>query len=144
MLFRSAAGYAEALATAGIDADAELVAPGGFTEEGGSEAARALLDARPQTSAIFAANDLSALGAINAITATGRRVPYDVSVVGFDDLRLSAFLSPPLTTIHQPAHEIASRATEILIDLTRGREVRKMRYVFEPRLVVRASTSAFR
>ncbi len=137
-----AAGYAEALAAAGIDPDRRLVAPGGFTEEDGSDAARTLLDASPRMTAIFAANDLSALGAINAISATGRRVPDDVSVVGFDNLRLSAFMSPPLTTIHQPAHEIASRATQILIDLTRGRDVRQMRYVFEPKLVVRASTAA--
>ena len=135
------AGYTETLAAAGVDVDDRLVAVGGFTEEGGYDATRALLAGMPGLSAIFAANDLSALGAINAIAATGRRVPDDVSVVGFDDLRLSTFMSPPLTTIHQPAHEIATRATEILIDLTRGRTVRKLRYVFEPKLVVRASTS---
>lgn len=137
-----ATGYTKAIAAAGVDPDEGLIAVGGFTVEGGYEATQALLAARPQVSAIFAANDLSALGAINAIAATGRRVPDDVSVVGFDDLRLSAFMSPPLTTIHQPAHEIASCATQILIDLTHGREVRKLHYLFEPKLVVRASTSA--
>jgi LacI family transcriptional regulator len=67
-------------------------------------------------------------------------VPEEISVVGFDDLRLSAFTSPPLTTIRQPAGEIARRATEILIDLTLGKRVRKLRHLLEPTLVVRAST----
>jgi alanine racemase len=61
--------------------------------------------------------------------------------VGFDDLRLSAFTSPPLTTIHQPAIEIARRATEILVDLIRGRSVHRLQYLLEPRLVVRSSTA---
>ena len=68
-------------------------------------------------------------------------MPEDVSVVGFDDLRLSAFTSPPLTTVRQPAFEIAQRATEILIGLTRGEEVSQMRHLLEPALVVRGSTA---
>jgi DNA-binding LacI/PurR family transcriptional regulator len=69
-------------------------------------------------------------------------VPDDVSVVGFDDVRIAAFINPPLTTVHQPAAEIAQRATELLIALIHGREVAQRRHVLEPRLVVRASASA--
>ncbi len=134
-------GYREALAAAGVTADPRLVAAGHFTEEGGYEATRALLESGVELSAVFAANDLSAIGVVNAITESGRGVPADVSVVGFDDVRLSAFTSPPLTTIQQPAAEIAQRATEILIGLIHGRKVRKLRYVLEPKLVVRASTA---
>ena len=136
------AGYWEALVNAGIEADPRLVAEGRFTEEGGYAAARALLDASPDVTAIFAANDLSALGVLHALAESGRRVPDDVSVVGFDDLRLSAFTSPPLTTIRQPATEIATRATELLLDLTRGNPVPQMLHLLEPTLIVRASTAA--
>lgn len=134
-------GYRGALLDAGIEPDPGLVAEGRFTEEGGFEAARSLLAASPDLTAIFAANDLSALGVLNAIAESGRRVPDDVSIVGFDDLRLSAFTSPPLTTVKQPADEIARLATEILIGLTRGEQVRQMRHLLEPSLVVRSSTA---
>jgi LacI family transcriptional regulator len=134
------AGYREALAEAGIEPDPALVAVGSFTVEGGYEAAKSLLaDGSP--TAIFAANDLSAIGVINAIVESGRRVPADVSVVGFDDLHLSAYTTPPLTTIHQPALEIAERATQLLLDLSNGRKVRRFRHVLEPALVVRGSTA---
>jgi DNA-binding LacI/PurR family transcriptional regulator len=101
---------------------------------------RALLDGADLT-AVFAANDLSAVGAVSAIVESGRRVPEDVSVVGFDDLRLSRYTTPPLTTIHQPAPEIAERATQLLLDLAAGREVPQVLHMLEPELVVRASTS---
>jgi DNA-binding LacI/PurR family transcriptional regulator len=136
------AGYRDALTDAGLEVDFDLVGEGRFTERGGHDAARALLERNPDVSAIFAANDLSALGVLNAIVETGRRVPDDVSVVGFDDLRLAAYTSPPLTTIHQPGVEIAKLATEILIGLTQGRRAERMRHLLEPRLVVRGSTRA--
>ena len=136
------AGYREALAAAGVREDPRLVATGDYTEEGGRGATRALLDAGAEFSAVFAANDLSAIGAMRALAERGRRVPKDVSVVGFDDVHISAFINPPLTTVHQPAAEIAQRATELLIALIHGREVAERRHVLEPRLVVRASTSA--
>jgi DNA-binding LacI/PurR family transcriptional regulator len=134
------AGYRDALADAGLPVDFQLVEEGRFTDEGGHDAARRLLDREPELTAIFAANDLSALGVLNAVAETGRRVPEDVSVVGFDDLHLSAYTAPPLTTIRQPAAEIARLATEILIALTRGEEAEEMRHLLEPELVVRAST----
>jgi LacI family repressor for deo operon, udp, cdd, tsx, nupC, and nupG len=135
------AGYRDALADAGITANPGLVADGRFTEEGGYDATRELLDRSPDFTAVFAANDLSAIGVLHALAESGRRVPDDVSVVGFDDLRLAAFTVPPLTTIRQPALEIAQRATEILIDLTRGKHVEKLRHLLEPSLVIRSSTA---
>lgn len=134
-------GYREALADAGVTADPRLVASGDYTEEGGYEATRALLESGVEFSAVFAANDLAAIGAVSMITESGRRVPADISVVGFDDIHISAFIPPPLTTIHQPAIEIAQLATEILIALIQGREVRHGRHLLEPKLVVRASTA---
>jgi DNA-binding LacI/PurR family transcriptional regulator len=135
------AGYRDALDAAGIEADDRLVAAGDYTEDGGHAAARALLDAGVEFTAMFAANDLSAIGAVSAITETGRRVPDDISVVGFDDIHIAAFTVPALTTIHQPAAEIAQRATELLIGLIQGEDVDERRHVLEPRLVVRASAA---
>jgi len=134
------AGYRDALSGAGLPVDFQLVEEGRFTDDGGHDAARRLLEREPGVTAIFAANDLSALGVLNAVAEAGKRVPDDVSVVGFDDLHLSAYTAPPLTTIRQPAVEIATLATEILIGLTKGREVEEMRHLLEPELVVRAST----
>jgi DNA-binding LacI/PurR family transcriptional regulator len=134
------AGYREALAEAGIEPDPALVAVGSFTLEGGYHAAMSLLAGGCPT-AIFAANDLSAIGVISAIVESGRRVPADVSVVGFDDLHLAAYTTPPLTTIHQPALEIAERAIQLLLDLSNGRKVRRFRHLLEPALVVRGSTA---
>jgi DNA-binding LacI/PurR family transcriptional regulator len=136
------AGYRDALADANLPLDFELVEEGHFTDEGGHDAARRLLDRHPELTAIFAANDLSALGVLNAVAETGRRVPDDVSVIGFDDLHLSAYTAPPLTTVRQPAAEIATLATEILIGLTRGQQAEEMRHLLEPELVVRESTRA--
>jgi LacI family transcriptional regulator len=115
---------------------------GSFTEHGGYQATATLL-ARDVT-AIFAANDLSALGMLSALTGSGRLVPGDVSLVGFDDLRLAAYTSPPLTTVHQPAREIGDRATQLLFELSGNGRVVVAVYLLEPRLVVRSSTAPLR
>jgi len=133
-------GYFEAHANAGLLPDPALLAAGSFTEEGGYRAARALLDSSVRFTAVFAANDLSALGVVTAVAESGRRVPEDVSVVGFDDIRLAAYTSPPLTTIRQPAAEIARLATELLMGLTQGKQVEVKRHLLEPELVVRRSS----
>jgi LacI family transcriptional regulator, galactose operon repressor len=136
------AGYRDALTAARIEPDFDLVEEGRFTEEGGHDAARSLIERHPDVTAIFAANDLSALGVLNALAENGRSVPDDVSVVGFDDLRLAAYTSPPLTTVRQPGVEIARLATEILIGLTEGQPAQRMRHLLQPELVLRASTRA--
>jgi LacI family repressor for deo operon, udp, cdd, tsx, nupC, and nupG len=134
------AGYRESLAAAGNDPDPELEAPGDFTEGGGHAAMRALLESGARFTAVFCANDLSAIGALNAVLSSGRKVPFDLSLIGFDDVRLAPYTSPPLTTIHQPAAEIGRYATELLLDLIRGGQPRSMHRVFAPTLVVRGST----
>jgi DNA-binding LacI/PurR family transcriptional regulator len=134
------AGYLEALQRAGIAPDPALVAQGDFTEAGGHAAMRALLESNARFSAVFCANDLSAMGALGSVLSSGRKVPLDLSIVGFDDVRLAPYTSPPLTTIHQPAAEIARYATELLLALIRGEHPETMRRLFAPTLVVRAST----
>jgi DNA-binding LacI/PurR family transcriptional regulator len=134
------AGYREALHGAGIEPDPSLVAPGDFTEAGGHAAMRVLLESGARFTAIFCANDLSAMGALNSVLSSGRKVPLDLSIVGFDDVRLAPYTSPPLTTIHQPAAEMARHATELLLDLIGGKQPTEMRRLFAPTLVVRGST----
>jgi DNA-binding LacI/PurR family transcriptional regulator len=134
------AGYRGALEAAGIEFDPALVEAGDFTEGGGHAAMQRLLESGHRFSAVFCANDLSAMGALNAVLSSGRRVPLDLSIVGFDDVRLSPYTSPPLTTIHQPAAEIARYATELLLDLIAGRTAPVARRLFAPTLVVRGST----
>jgi len=138
------AGYQEALAAAEALADPRLVVAGDYTEEGGVRAIRALLDGGASFSAVLASNDLSAIGAIRALAERGLRVPEDVSVVGFDDIHISAFINPPLTTVHQPAAEIAQRATELLVARIRGEDVADRRHLLEPTLVVRDSAAPLR
>jgi LacI family transcriptional regulator, galactose operon repressor len=134
-------GYESALATAGVQADPALVAPGGFTETGGHDAMTALLAVAPELTAVFAANDLSAIGAMNAIVGSGRSVPGDVSIVGFDDLRLARYTSPPLTTVRQPADVIARHSTELLLGMIAGQRPRQMHQLFAPELILRSSTA---
>jgi DNA-binding LacI/PurR family transcriptional regulator len=136
------AGWTEALQAAGVEPDPALVAAGGWTEEDGFRATQALLESGAPFTAVFAANDLMAIGVLTALAQAGRRVPEDVSVVGFDDLRLAAYSTPPLTTVHQPAAEIARRATAILLELVAGETPAQTKLLLEPELVVRASTAA--
>ena len=134
-------GYEEELRRLGVEVDPTLVVAGDFTEAGGYRATQELLERGAAFTALFAANDVSALGALRALNESGRRVPDDVSVVGFDDLWLAAYLTPPLTTIRQPLTEIGRRATELLIDVLQGkRRPRRVRHILRPELVVRGST----
>lgn len=107
------AGYREAMAQAGL-ADRIVVAEGHFTEEGGRLAARQLLDQSPGTTAMFVANDLSALGALAALQEADLRVPEDVSIIGFDGMSLAALGTLGLTTMAQPLEEMGREAAEHL------------------------------
>jgi DNA-binding LacI/PurR family transcriptional regulator len=94
-------GYARALREAGCDVDPALVSYGDYTGEAGYAQMRDLLEQSSDIDGVFACSDLMAIGAMEAIREQGRRVPEDVAVVGFDDIQLAAYCSPPLTTIRQ-------------------------------------------
>lgn len=106
-------GYHRALSRAGRDAGA--VAFGNFTRISGETAMTALLERDPTIDAVFAANDMMAIGALRALRAAGRRVPEDVSVVGYDDIELAQHTEPALTTVHQPVVDQARTMTELLL-----------------------------
>ena len=116
---------------------------GRFTEEGGAAAADELLDRHPDLTALFVGNDKMALGALQRLGERGVRVPEDVSVVGFDDLRYASWVRPPLTTVHLPLYEVGQLACERLIERVRGR-AEPVREVLPPHLVLRKSTGLVR
>jgi LacI family transcriptional regulator len=111
-----------------------------YTIDGGREAARDLLEHEPDVTALFCANDLMALGALEAARALGRAVPGDLSLVGFDDIFVAALVSPPLTTIRQPLARLGKEAAELAIDLIEGNATGPERRVLPVELVVREST----
>jgi LacI family transcriptional regulator len=98
-----------------------IVLHGKFNFEGGAELARKLLDAHPDVTAIFAANDVMAFGVVQAVLDRGLRIPEDLSLIGFDNIGFSAVVHPPLTTIHQPKYEMGSAAVDILLRLARDK-----------------------
>lgn len=132
-------GYRLALAAAGLDAAPELVAEGAFDAPSG-HAAMAQLLARTPFDAAFVASDVVALGAIGALREAGRRVPDDVSIVGFDDIPLAAYFDPPLTTVRLPAYELGHAAGRALLERIADREI-PPRTLLPTELIVRASTA---
>ncbi len=92
--------------------------------------------------ALFAYNDISAVGAIRAIKETGLRVPEDISVVGFDDIREAAYHLPSLTTVRQPLRKLGEMAAKILMQRIEGQEAYPSQVFVDPELVIRESSSA--
>lgn len=113
------AGYREAFAGAGMDPDMAPVVEGNYHQKSGLELARRLLDVAPdeRPTALLCANDLMAVGALEYVRSVGIEVPRQLSVVGFDDVPFAIALTPRLTTVRQPAHDMGSRAATLLFDL---------------------------
>lgn len=122
------------------DEAAALVITTLWTLEGGHSAALRLLE--QGATAIVGASDLMALGAIRAVRSRGRRVPEDVSVVGFDDSPLIGFTDPPLTTVRAPVDAMSHTAVQSLLEAIDGREIPSSEYLFGSELIVRGSTAA--
>jgi LacI family transcriptional regulator/LacI family repressor for deo operon, udp, cdd, tsx, nupC, and nupG len=119
-----------------------VVAPGTEASDEEDVAAGAsllprLLDA--SVTAVFCYNDMVAIGVLIACQEQGIAVPQALSVVGFDDIRMASYVSPPLTTIHQPKVELGHLATEVMLDLLHNRPTKN--HVLQPTLVIRDSTS---
>ncbi|WP_433498339.1 LacI family DNA-binding transcriptional regulator [Sphaerimonospora sp. CA-214678] len=134
-------GYRSALEDAGLPVEAELTVRTGLTMEGGHTAALDLLNLPRPPTAIFACNDLQAVGVYQAARALGLGIPTDLSVVGFDDLPIAALVDPPLTTVHQPLTEMAAAATELALALGRGEENPRVGLELATTLTVRKSTA---
>lgn len=134
-------GYRETLAAYGIPVDEELIRGGDFEEEGGYRSMKDLLRISPPITAVFAASDLMAVGALQAIKESGSRVPEDIAVVGFDDIPLAKLTSPSLTTVAQFQDLMGQRAAEMLFARLNGTAPEAGRREEMPyELIVREST----
>lgn len=133
------AGYRQALDEHDVAFDPDLVATGDFTEHSGQVAMATLLGTAPDLDAVFASSDLMAAGALRELQSTGRSVPGDVAVVGFDDAPVARHTDPQLTTVHQPVEEMGRSMVDLLVDLIEGRRDGD-HVVLAPHLVVRASS----
>ena len=109
--------YEQALRKAQLRIDRDLVTSGDFSCESGIRATEGFLASGKRFSAIFCANDEMAIGAMQALRARGLRVPQDVSIVGFDDIRFARYTDPPLTTIAQPKDDLGKEAMTALLEI---------------------------
>ncbi|MEO3755401.1 LacI family DNA-binding transcriptional regulator [Streptomyces sp. B6B3] len=134
-------GYRAAMDIGGAPVDETLVRVAGFRVEDGIAATRELLRLPEPPTAVFACNDGAALGVYRAAAEAGLRVPRDLSVVGFDDLFPSNWLTPPLTTVRQPLAAMAASAAAMAVALARGDDLDQKRVELSTELVVRDSTA---
>jgi DNA-binding LacI/PurR family transcriptional regulator len=123
------AGWRRACAEAGLSAGDDLVADGEFLESGGHRAGQQLLDSGRKFTAVFAANDMSAIGFLALCAQRSIRVPDDISVIGFDGIQLARYTTPALTTVAQPILKLGQLAGELLLELTRDSATRKTHLV---------------
>jgi LacI family transcriptional regulator len=135
------AGYRRALSDAGIPLDPALIGVGRYELEATRESARVMLTGDSRPTAVFAANDLSAIAVIDVAHQLGLRVPADLSVVGFDDVPEATRRALPLTTIQQPMRRLGAVAAEMVFTLLSGGEIDEMNVILPTRLVVRATTA---
>jgi LacI family transcriptional regulator len=135
------AGFLKAHKARAIKVDRDLLVPGGFDVSDGQRGVTELLRLRKPPTAIVAANDLVAIGALNALRHLNKRVPEDVAVVGYDNIRMAELFNPPITTIAQPLYRMGESATQAILarinepDLT-GEMIR-----FETELLIRGSSA---
>jgi len=132
-------GYKQAMKTYGLEIDPLLITEGDFYYKTGYDLMLKLMSIDNPPTAVFAANDEMAIGAIKAIQSQGLKVPEDIAIVGFDNIEMSVIFSPSLTTIGQPMHKIGEKAMNLLLDLIRGKKLRKNQFVLDDKLIIRES-----
>jgi LacI family transcriptional regulator len=135
-------GFAAKFAEAGHPIRADRVRPGDFTVERGVAGVQEALDAGIEFDAVFAHNDLSAIGAMQGLLDRGKRIPQDVAVVGFDDIPTAAHTQPSLTTVHQPAREMGEAAARTLLAHFEGTPLPDRPTVIPASFTIRGSTVA--
>ncbi len=134
-------GYRQAMVEAGIDNRLQLVYYGAFTQSSGYEMAQQVLNVNPRPTALFAANNLIAIGALKAVRDARLRVPEDIAMVSFDDLPANLLISPFFTVAVQPAYEMGQKATQLLLARLAGEAPERCQEVILPTdLVVRQSS----
>lgn len=133
-------GCVDAMKEAQLELDPQLVIEGGYTLESGKAAMKQLLQQEQVPTAVFACNDILAIGAIQAVREDELKVPDDISIVGYDNTILATIIDPPLTTVAQPMQEIGERSVALLVQQIQSKETVRQRVLLMPDLVVRQST----
>ncbi|NIF24149.1 DNA-binding transcriptional regulator CytR [Candidatus Pantoea multigeneris] len=134
-------GYIQALRRNGLTVDPRYIVRGDFTFEAGSQAMKQLMSLPNPPRALFCHSDIMALGAMNQARNLGLRIPQDLSVVGFDDIELSRYWDPPLTTVAQPRYQIGREAMLLLLEELQGKRVNSGSRLLDAELKVRGSTA---
>lgn len=133
-------GYQAALADCGLPIREDLIVEGDYQQRTGYEATKRLLErSNPPPTAIFASNDLSAFGAMDAARECGFRIPDDISIIGFDDVPQAVLVYPKLTTVRQPLEQMGQVAVRILLELIKDRSLPSQRVKLPTQLIVRDS-----
>ena len=135
-------GFRRAMAEANLAVQEEWICQSDFTAAGGHAAMQNLLAAGQRPSAVFVCNDLMAFGAVSAASAANLVLPRDLSVIGFDDIALAAYCSPPLCTVAQPKHQMGAVAVQLLLARIADPARSPRREILEPALCLRQSTAA--
>lgn len=138
------AGYRQAIAAFELDADERLAVVSDFTQQGGADAMRGILAARPDVDAVFAASDSMAAGALQVLRAAGRSIPEDVAIVGFDDSPIAETADPPLTSVRQPIEEMGAEMVRLLLEHTAHPGAAPRKVILATRLVERRSSEGVR
>lgn len=134
-------GYRDAIGEAFRVTDATLEATGDFTQESGARAMTRLLAKRPDLDAVFAASDLMAAGALSVLVKSGRQVPDDVAIVGYDDSPVATSTQPQLSSVRQPIEEMGREVARLLIEAVEGTDRVQRRVILATELVKRASSA---
>lgn len=132
-------GYEDGMRSMNLPVDPSWVYESDFTMEGGTTGLTALLDVHPDITGVFFASDLMAIGGLQFARSRGLRVPDDIALVGFDNIDLGAFVTPPLTTVSQPRHDMGATAAEMLLNMMHHHAAPEGR-MLSPTLVVRETT----
>lgn len=132
-------GYKRAVLEAGLEINPQWIVESDFECEGGYEAFNRMLEKGPLPSSIFVSNDMMAMGVLNAAHEKGIRIPEDVSIMGYDDIHIARFMSPALTTVHQPKYRLGKVAVETLLKKLEKETLEPQVVQLDPTLVVRKS-----
>jgi LacI family repressor for deo operon, udp, cdd, tsx, nupC, and nupG len=137
-------GYHRALTEAGLDPASSLVGKGDWSVKSGGKAMQVMLASAEPFSAVFVQNDRMAMGAIRVLREAGRRVPQDVSIIGYDDIPFAPYIDPPLTTIQQPIDSFGHHGARLLIDTIRSRTPKPKHIRLNAQLIERQSCAPAR
>jgi LacI family repressor for deo operon, udp, cdd, tsx, nupC, and nupG len=135
-------GYIQALRRNNVAVDSQYITRGDFTYDAGAQALTTLMALPSPPTAIFCHSDVMAIGVLSQAKKMGLRIPQDLSIIGFDDIKLCQYCDPPLTTVAQPRLQIGQQAMLLLLEQLQGHSVQSGSRLLESELIIRGSTSA--